>query len=419
MITTTTPTTTAAFETEIWSWAAGAYGCGTSSPSGNLLLCYATGTGPVGKRDGPQATAAPVLEARDVEEYVKRANSSQSSSPDLGWLDTIVGAVPYHKGDLVASIIWVVVTFLLIPLFLIRIIRRSSLVIHSLICVTLWIIASITAFGIRAWMSLKGPTTELMIVENVLLQIIPCLLLEPVFNLLAMYSTQGGEVKSGVPRVCILLRIVNVAAMALFAATAAYTAIFLNQWNDALMSSTISDTRDAFPAYSPANIAQIGPIIASFMMLAVIAGGLLLIPVSRGSMRPGGFLAALFTLVAISVAYRVLQSLHAHDVLSNETEAESFSTINTVTSTKLLQLATENIVKIADIAPPGMYSSTVKGIDWSALQSKMSSRMIPQSAVTFNLIYMLPMWLQVFMLFFVHAPRGGQSAKVTALEASA
>jgi hypothetical protein len=135
-------------------------------------------------------------------------------------------------------------------------------------------------------------------------------------------------------------------------------------------------------------------------------------------MRPGAFLAALFTLVGISVTYRILQTLHARDVLASEADADSASDM---VSTTLLQLASTSMVKIADIAPPGMFSSEVSGIAWSKLQSAMASRGASQSPLIFNLVYVFPMWLQVFLLFFVHAPAGDHStnAKVAALEASA
>lgn len=384
------------------------------------MLCYATGTARANKRS-PEATAAPPFEREDDEalELVKRV-ADATTMPDLGWLDTIVGAVPYRSGDLASSIVWIVLTLLLTPLFVVRLLRRSSLVAHVLICIFCWACAMVASFGIRAWMAASTPTTRFIIAENVILQTLPCLLLEPLFSLLAMYSAQG-EVKSGVPFVCMLLRVINLAVLALFAVTAAFTGIFLKQWDHALMSSTDSGARNAFPADLPASITQLGPIIASFLMLAVIAGGLLLIPVARGvngSMRPGAFLAALFTLVGISVTYRILQTLHAREALANEAYADSASD---VVSTTLLQLASSSMVKIADITPPGMFSSGVRGIAWNKLQSSMASRSYPQSPLIFNLVYVFPMWLQVFLLFFVHAPAGDHSikAKVAALEASA
>lgn len=273
-----------AVKTTTSSRAAGPYGCGKATPSGRALLCYATGavTSP-SKRS--LETPSP-LEARelDEEDYVRRPSLNSSSiiaaidnldSSDLGWLDTIVGVVLYKTGDFVSSIFWIVATVMLLPLFLIRLARRSSLIAHVLISVFLWICLILTAFGIRAWMANTSPSTTYMIAENVILQILPNLLLEPLLTLLAMYSVQGG-VSSGVPSVCLLLRLVNFIAMVLFAVSAAFTSIYINKWNQALLIPTALGSLDAFPAYLPLVITRLGPVIGSFMMLGAIAGGLLL-----------------------------------------------------------------------------------------------------------------------------------------------
>ena len=38
------------------------------------------------------------------------------------------------------------------------------------------------------------------------------------------------------------------------------------------------------------------------------------------------------------------------------------------------------------------------------LLSPLASRSAPQTPLIFNLVYVLPMWLMVFLLFFAHAP---------------
>lgn len=286
-LTKATSTQTHAVKTKTWSWAAGPYGCGTATPSGKALLCYATGavTSPSSKR--ALETTLP-FEAREIEEgneeYVRRSTLNASSiisaidnldSPDLGWLDTIVGAVPYKSGDFASSIIWIIATLMLLPLFLIRLARQSTSIAHVLVSVFLWISLVVTTFGLRAYMANTLPTTTYMIVENVILQILPNLLLEPLLTLLAMYSVQGG-VSSGVPSVCLLLRLVNFIAFVLFAVSAAFTSVYMHQWNQALLIPTTLGSRDAFPTYLPPLITRLGPIIGSFMMLGAIAGGLLL-----------------------------------------------------------------------------------------------------------------------------------------------
>ena len=51
-----------------------------------------------------------------------------------------------------------------------------------------------------------------------------------------------------------------------------------------------------------------------------------------------------------------------------------------------------------------MYGPNSQGIDWEQLQLTMASRGTPQTPLIFNLVYVLPMWLMVFLLFFAHAP---------------
>ena len=183
--------------------------------------------------------------------------------------------MPYKNGDLAASIVWIIATLMLVPLFLIRLLRRSSLIAHVLLTIFIWGSAVIAAFGIRAWLSMNTPTTTLVLAENVILAILPPLLLEPLLNLLAMYAAQGNA-RSGVPSVCLLLRFVNLVALILFAVTAAYTGVFMRQWDRALLSPVDIAAREDFPAYLPPNITRLGPIIGAFMMLVSIAGGLLL-----------------------------------------------------------------------------------------------------------------------------------------------
>lgn len=124
-------------------------------------------------------------------------------------------------------------------------------------------------------------------------------------------------------------------------------------------------------------------------------------------MRPGGFLGFLLLLLAISVIYRVFQTLHAKAQLDDESGSNdnpfaalykgnnmADATVNAVMS----------LVQVSAIAPPGMYSPDHKGIDWQQLQQTLSSRGVPQTPVIFNVVYVFPMWLQTFLLFFVHAP---------------
>lgn len=77
-----------------------------------------------------------------------------------------------------------------------------------------------------------------------------------------------------------------------------------------------------------------------------------------------------------------------------------------------MQLADKTLVQLSDVAPPGMYNSEQLGIAWDQLQETMSSRGVPQTPVMFNLMFILPMWLQVFLLFFVHAPSQDKGTKL-------
>lgn len=137
-------------------------------------------------------------------------------------------------------------------------------------------------------------------------------------------------------------------------------------------------------------------------------------------MRPGGFLGVLFVLIAISVVYRILQTLHAQSQLINESGGDSsaFPDVflnngdSAVSFGTLLNIDDKTIVPISAIAPPGMYSPDETGIAWSQLQQTLSSRGVPQTPVIFNLVYIFPMWLEVFLLFFVHAPGGSDGAKL-------
>lgn len=154
-------------------------------------------------------------------------------------------------------------------------------------------------------------------------------------------------------------------------------------------------------------------------------------------MRPGGFLAVLFAFLAITTVYRILQTLHAQGEISTENGNGSsnpfqFATQqdSTVDAAKRIlgqlgrravtlpsafqaqQDASLRVARASMIAPPGMYNSDVKGIDWEQLQQTLASRGTPQTPVIFNLVYILPMWLEVFMLFFVHAPGHTEGQKL-------
>lgn len=289
-------------DTTVWKWDSGAFGCLSGTPSGTADYCRETGV-PVKRAVVPMDTPlAERMVASDdsdspFEDMWKRQDNDDDNnnndtndrsgnggppsdinnvdSPDLGWLDLVVGGVPYKNGDLAPSIVWILAVLLLLPLFLIRLIRRSSLIAHVLFTVFVFGCVMIVAFGMRAWLSNNVPTTTLMIVQNVLLQIMPPLLLEPLLNLLAMYSTQGGF-PTGVPRVALFLRFINVVALVIFSVAAAYTGVFLNDWDKALKDPGSFTDQDDFPSDQPNNFVKVGPIIGSFMMLVSILGGLLL-----------------------------------------------------------------------------------------------------------------------------------------------
>ena len=68
---------------------------------------------------------------------------------------------------------WILATLLLVPLFLVRLLRRSSLISGVLFTIALWMLAMLATFGIRAWISNHAPTTTLMIVRRGLLSTPP------------------------------------------------------------------------------------------------------------------------------------------------------------------------------------------------------------------------------------------------------
>lgn len=282
-----------------WTWVAGAFGCPEGvSAYGTAFLCsdQETATAPSATSSAAAKSAKNAVRiAREDHVFADmgsrnflQARQTPDSgnggpptdvnnldSPDLGWLDTVVGGVPYKNGDLAASIVWILAVLFLIPLFLIRLLRRSSLIAHVLFTIFIWGCAMVAAMGIRAYLSNNTPTTTLMIVENILLQILPPLLLEPLLNLLAMYARQGNA-RSGVPTVCLLLRFFNLVALILFAVTAAYTGVYLHQWDETLMDANAVGAMSDFPDRTPLGIVRIGPIVGAFLMIISIAGGLLL-----------------------------------------------------------------------------------------------------------------------------------------------
>ncbi|SPO25354.1 uncharacterized protein UTRI_03233_B [Ustilago trichophora] len=333
-------------------------------------------------------------------------NINNPNSPDLGWLDVQVGAVPYKNGDLIASIVWVLATIALIPLLLIRLLRRSSLISMILITVIIYMVLNLVAFGVRARLSATTPTTSLINVEGIILAILIPLLIEPLLHLLGLYSKQSGRT-TGVPTASLVLRILNFIVFLLFLVAAAYYASWLDKWNNALQ---ITQTAQDLPPIVPPKVTRIGPVVGSVLEIIVILGAALLIPVARGdsgSIRPGGFIFILLLLLFIATVYRLLQSLHATTRISAELGGE-------LNSNDLLPFfqggspnsTTDNqrVAQGLSLAPQGMYGPNSEGIDWEQLQLTMASRGTPQTPLIFNLVYVLPMWLMVFLLFFAHAP---------------
>lgn len=333
-------------------------------------------------------------------------NINNPNSPDLGWLDVQVGAVPYKNGDLIASIVWILATIALIPLLLIRLLRRSSLISMVLMTVIIYMVLMLVAFGARAKLASETPTLTLMNVEGIILAVLLPLLIEPLLHLLGLYARQGGS-RTGVPTAALVLRILNLVVFILFIVAAAYYANWLSSWNTALQ---MTQTAQDLPGIVPPKITRIGPVVASVIELIVILGAALLIPVARGdagSMRPGGFIFILLLLLFISTVYRLLQSLHATTRIAAEQGGE-------LNSSDLLPFfqggssgSTTDNQRVANglsLAPQGMYGPNSEGIDWEQLQLTMASRGTPQTPLIFNLVYVLPMWLMVFLLFFAHAP---------------
>ncbi len=160
----------------------------------------------------------------------------------------------------------------------------------------------------------------------------------------------------------------------------------------------------------PPKITRIAPVVGSIVEIIVLLGAALLIPVARGdagSMRPGGFIFLLMIFLFISTVYRLLQSLHATTRIS----AETGGNLNSNDLLPFFQGPSPNTTstnhRVANglsLAPQGMYGPNSYGIDWDQLQLTMASRNSPQTPLIFNLVYVLPMWLMVFGLFFAHAP---------------
>lgn len=383
----------------------------TSSNLFPLFTSYVT-------RDPPSTTAVNFGPTSNLNASVPRRAGSDSgngqapqninnpNSPDLGWLDVQVGSVPYKNGDLIASIVWVLATIALIPLLLIRMLRRSSLISMVLVTVIIFMVLMLIAFGIRAKLSDTTPTLTLMNVEGIILAILLPLLIEPLLHLLGLYSKQSGRT-TGVPQASLILRILNLAVFILFLVAGAYYANWLSKWNKALQ---MTQTAQDLPPIAPYKVIRIAPVVASVIEIIVILGAALLIPVARGdsgSLRPGGFIFLLLVLLFISAVWRLLQTLHATTRLSAELGGN-------LSSDDLLPFfqggspnTTTNNHRVAhglSLAPQGMYGPNSEGIDWEQLQLTMASRSTPQTPLIFNLVYVLPMWLMVFLLFFAHAP---------------
>ncbi|GAC71849.1 hypothetical protein PANT_5c00102 [Moesziomyces antarcticus T-34] len=333
-------------------------------------------------------------------------NINNPNSPDLGWLDVQIGGVPYKNGDLIASIVWILATIALIPLLLIRLLRRSSLISMVLITIIVFMVLMLIGFGVRAKLANNTPTTSMMNVEGIILAVLLPLLLEPLLHLLGLYSKQGGR-PSGVPTASLVLRILNFIVFLLFLVAAAYYASWLDKWENALkMTQTAQDLPDIIPP----KVTRIAPVVGAIIEIIVILGAALLIPVARGdagSMRPGGFIFILLILLFVATVYRLLQALHATTRIS----AEQGGSLDANDLLPFFQGGSSNTTtdnqRVANglsLAPQGMYGPNSEGIDWEQLQLTMASRGTPQTPLIFNLVYVLPMWLMVFLLFFTHAP---------------
>ncbi|PWN47347.1 hypothetical protein IE53DRAFT_390519 [Violaceomyces palustris] len=329
------------------------------------------------------------------------------TAPDIGWLDCIVGGVPFKDGDLAASVVWLLVTFAMIPLLLIRLLRRSSLISMVLATVMIYMVLNVAGFGIRAWLSNNVPTTTLMIIEDAILGNLLPLLIEPLLHLLSLFSVQSGR-KSGVPTAVLILRILNLVAFILFAVSSGYNGKWLWDWQRALDQTwTTEEEVQAFPPNSPPEIVRIGPILACVVEVVVILGAGLLVPVARGetgSMRPGTFLLVLLILLLVSTTYRSIQSLHASQNLDSRPGGEQAG--DSILSDLFFPQeggTGQNVV------PEGMYNPYQPGIDWSQLQTSRTSRSNPQSPLLLNLVYILPQWLMVLLLFFAHSPAKPES----------
>ncbi|CDU22789.1 uncharacterized protein SPSC_01419 [Sporisorium scitamineum] len=334
-------------------------------------------------------------------------NITNPNSPDLGWLDVQVGAIPYKNGDLIASIVWILATIALIPLLLIRLLRRSSLISMILLTVIVYMVLMLISFGVRAKLANQTLSTSMMNIEGIILAILIPLLIEPLVHLLGLYSQQSGR-STGVPQASLVLRILNFIVFLLFLVAAAYYASWLDKWNKALQ---MTQTAQDLPPIVPPKSTRILPVVGSVVEIIVILGAALLIPVARGdsgSIRPGGFIFILLLLLFISTMYRLLQSLHATTRIAAEMGGD-------LDSNDLLPFfqggssnSTSDNQRVANglsLAPQGMYGPNSEGIDWEQLQLTMASRGTPQTPLIFNLVYVLPMWLMVFLLFFAHAPK--------------
>jgi hypothetical protein len=216
-----------------------------------------------------------------------------------------------------------------------------------------------------------------------------------------------------VPTVTSVLRVFNLLALILYAVAAAYTGVYLSDWERTLLDPNAVGALSSFPDTVPKQVVRLGPIIGSFFMLVAIAGGLLLIPVARGangSMRPGGFLAVLLILIGIATSYRILQSLHAQARLEEETTgstrnpfadifglgtSSSASYDNARPQPNTFQSMMDDVYRAArgfQVAPVGMYEPASRGIAWAMLQQALAGRGAPQTPIVFNLVYILPMW---------------------------
>lgn len=276
-----------------------------------------------------------------------------------------------------------------------------------------------------------------MIAENAMLSVSIPLLTEPLLHLLGLYASQGTK-NSGVPTATAILRFLNFVALLLYVVAAAYMGIYLRDWNDVLSSDGLVDP-DNLPSPTPVDFVRIAPIVASFFILIIILGGLLLwvlgslsfrlrpqakwtaielwrttfplcfsfylsrLPVARGeskNSKPGGFLALLFILLAIPVIYRILQTLHASTELQgDDTSDNPFAPVFNLGSPPM---RVGNNMVLAGIAsnsddpnntiPPGMYNPMEEGIAWDQLQQTLAGRGRPQTPLIFNLVYILPQW---------------------------